>query len=75
MNVRSGSRDVWILDNKLHHNSADGIQFCHGCSENPPQFVGSSPDCVGSFIFWRLPGKDRGHLNENRLQPESALYF
>lgn len=22
---------VWIVDNHIHHNSGDAIQFCHGC--------------------------------------------
>lgn len=26
--------DVWILDNHVHRNSGDGIQFCHGCIGN-----------------------------------------
>ena len=29
-----GTFDVWILDNHVHHNSGDGIQFCHGCVGN-----------------------------------------
>jgi hypothetical protein len=27
----SGTRNVWIVDNHIHNNSGDGIQFCHGC--------------------------------------------
>jgi len=23
--------NVWIVDNHIHHNSGDAIQFCHGC--------------------------------------------
>ncbi len=26
-----GTHHVWILDNHIHHNSGDAIQFCHGC--------------------------------------------
>lgn len=37
--VTSGSSYIWVLNNLLHHNGGDGIQFCHGCSTNPPQFV------------------------------------
>lgn len=25
---------IWILENHIHHNSGDGIQFCHGCIGN-----------------------------------------
>ena len=34
--VYSGSDTdhVWILDNHIHHNSGDAIQFCHGCVGN-----------------------------------------
>jgi hypothetical protein len=28
-------RNVWILDNHIHHNSGDAIQFCHGCTVGP----------------------------------------
>jgi hypothetical protein len=37
--VGSGSQRVWILDNHMHGNSGDSIQFCHGCSTSPPRFV------------------------------------
>jgi hypothetical protein len=30
-----GVNHVWIVDNHIHHNSGDGIQFCHGCSGGP----------------------------------------
>jgi hypothetical protein len=30
-----GVLDVWIVDNHIHHNSGDGIQFCHGCDGGP----------------------------------------
>jgi len=26
--------NVWIVDNHIHHNSGDAIQFCHGCVGN-----------------------------------------
>jgi len=33
--------DVWIVDNHIHHNSGDAVQFCHGCvgSGNGPANV------------------------------------
>jgi hypothetical protein len=36
-----GTNYNWILDNHIHHNSGDGIQFCHGCigSGNGPAYV------------------------------------
>ena len=37
--IAEGSHDVWILGNRLHHNGGDGIQFCHQCSQSPPQYV------------------------------------
>ncbi len=37
--ITQGSSYVWILNNQLHHNGGDGIQFCHGCSANPPEFI------------------------------------
>src|SRR5690606_24380479 len=27
---------IWILDNHIHHNSGDAIQFCHSCMSNGP---------------------------------------
>jgi len=39
INIREGSHDIWILGNQLHHNGGDGIQFCHGCVQNPPRNV------------------------------------
>jgi len=32
---------IWILENQIHHNSGDGIQFCHSCvgKGNGPAFV------------------------------------
>jgi hypothetical protein len=30
-----GISDVWIVDNRIHHNSGDAIQFCHGCTLGP----------------------------------------
>ncbi len=37
--ITQGSRYVWILNNQLHHNGGDGIQFCHGCSTTPPEYI------------------------------------
>lgn len=37
--ITQGSTYVWVLDNLLHHNGGDGIQFCHGCSTNPPTYI------------------------------------
>ena len=36
-----GSHHVWIVDNHIHHNSGDAIQFCHDCvtSGNGPANV------------------------------------
>ncbi len=36
-----GTHHVWILDNHIHHNSGDAIQFCHGCvgRGNGPAYV------------------------------------
>lgn len=31
--------NVWIVDNYFHHNGGDAIQFCHGCTTNPPRNV------------------------------------
>ena len=31
VSLGGGSSDVWIVDNHIHHNSGDAIQFCHGC--------------------------------------------
>ena len=28
---RAGTSDIWIVDNHIHHNSGDGIQFCNSC--------------------------------------------
>ena len=37
----NGISDVWIVDNLIHHNSGDAIQFCHGCSVGPARvYVG-----------------------------------
>jgi len=37
--VSAGSKYIWILDNYYHHNGGQGIQFCHGCSTNPPEYL------------------------------------
>lgn len=37
--VSSGSENVWLLENLIHHNGGDGIQFCHGCDANPPENI------------------------------------
>ncbi len=37
--ITQGSSTVWILNNWLHHNGGDGIQFCHQCSAAPPDTV------------------------------------
>jgi hypothetical protein len=37
--VGRGSRSVWIVDNEFNHNTGDGVQFCHKCSDNPPRYV------------------------------------
>jgi hypothetical protein len=37
----NGISDVWIVDNHIHHNSGDAIQFCHGCTVGPARvYVG-----------------------------------
>lgn len=40
--VAAGSSRVWIVDNYIHHNGGDAIQFCHGCKKNIPRkiFIG-----------------------------------
>ncbi|MBN2142959.1 DUF2341 domain-containing protein [Candidatus Woesearchaeota archaeon] len=32
---------IWIVDNVIHHNSGDGIQYCHTCiaEDNGPAYV------------------------------------
>lgn len=30
-NIGGGAFNIWILDNNIHHNGGDGIQFCHSC--------------------------------------------
>lgn len=39
--VARGTTHNWILENHIHHNSGDAIQFCHGCigSGNGPAYV------------------------------------
>lgn len=37
--VDRGSRNVWILESEFNHNTGDGVQFCHKCSDNPPRYV------------------------------------
>lgn len=37
--LRPGADHVWILDNNIHHNGGDSIQFCHGCAKDPPRNV------------------------------------
>ena len=37
--VGPGSKGVWLVDNYIHHNGGDGIQFCHGCTSNPPDTI------------------------------------
>ncbi len=34
-----GAEHVWVLDNNIHHNGGDSIQFCHGCRKAPPRNV------------------------------------
>lgn len=29
--VRANADNIWILDNHIHHNSGDAIQFCNSC--------------------------------------------
>jgi len=31
-----GTERVWVLDNHIHHNGGDAIQFGHGCWHSPP---------------------------------------
>ena len=42
--VDSGSQRVWFLSNYFHHNGGDAIQFCHRCTDNPPDtiFIGAN---------------------------------
>ncbi len=37
--ILKGSAYIWLLDNLLHHNGGDGIQFCHKCRKNPPEYI------------------------------------
>lgn len=37
--IGQGSKQVWILDNEIHHNSGDSIQFTHGASTGYPEYV------------------------------------
>ena len=43
INIGARVDRVWIVDNHIHHNSGDGLQFCHSCAagEGPSNiFVG-----------------------------------
>jgi len=37
--IPQGSSNIWVLNNRLHHNGGDGLQFCHGCSAAPPHHI------------------------------------
>lgn len=39
LTITQGSSNVWVLNSRFHHNGGDGIQFCHGCSANPPRNI------------------------------------
>ena len=41
------SKRTWIVDNRMHHLSGDGVQFCHKCSANPPDLT-----YVGRNVFY-----------------------
>lgn len=30
-NIGGSAFNIWILENNIHHNGGDGIQFCHSC--------------------------------------------
>lgn len=47
-----GTSHVWIVDNHIHHNSGDAIQFCHGC-------VGGGNGPANVYI-----GRNRMHNDE-----------
>lgn len=32
INIGSLADRIWIVDNHIHHNSGDGVQFCHSCN-------------------------------------------
>lgn len=43
INIGARTDRVWIIDNHIHHNSGDGVQFCHSCAagEGPANiFIG-----------------------------------
>ncbi len=42
--IGQGTKNVWILDSDIHHNSGNGLQACHGCSASPPSgiFIGNN---------------------------------
>lgn len=58
-----GIRDVWILDNHIHENSGDGIQFCHGC-------IGGSNDGPANVYIGR---NVIHHDEENGLDIKETL--
>ncbi len=39
VSASNGTDSVWIIDNHMHDNSGDSVQFCHGCIENPPRSI------------------------------------
>ncbi|WP_428737097.1 right-handed parallel beta-helix repeat-containing protein [Sulfurimonas sp.] len=39
LTIVKGSENIWVLNSQFHHNGGDGIQFCHGCSDNPPRNI------------------------------------
>ena len=43
----AGIADVWIVDNHIHHNSGDAIQFCHSCNTAGPPNDGPARVYIG----------------------------
>jgi hypothetical protein len=59
----SGIDHVWIVDNHIHHNSGDAVQFCHEC-------VGSTNDGPAHVYIGR---NDMHHDEENAVNPKEFI--
>jgi hypothetical protein len=55
----AGISNVWIVDNHIHHNSGDAVQFCHRCNFKGPPNDGPAHVYIGR--------NDMHHDEENAI--------
>jgi hypothetical protein len=65
INLGGEVSNVWIVDNHIHHNSGDGIQFCHGCNTAGPPNNGPANVYIGR--------NDIHHDEENAVNPKEFI--